>query len=231
MPLPSPQPFSGAGSKSRGERTQVSTRTVLGLLALLAAVIALIFILSSGGSGDEGAPPPAVPADTEKPAGEKGDGSAQDGDSAGAGSDEQATDGEPTADDAPAADEEPTAEEEPVGDETDAGPVAMEPVPGADLGGGEVQISMSGSAARPELTIQLDGLPEPEGEYRGWLYDSVIDSRSLGRARSGDGVIAATLPEDWERYPFLDLSIQELDSIVHSGESIARIPVSDLPSP
>jgi hypothetical protein len=107
----------------------------------------------------------------------------------------------------------------------------MEPVPGADLGGGEVAVSITGSAAQPEIEIQLEGLPEPEGEYRGWLYDSVIDSRSLGRARSGDGVITATLPDDWERYPFLDFSIQEPDSIVHSGESIARIPVSDLPSP
>ena len=106
----------------------------------------------------------------------------------------------------------------------------MDFVPGADATG-EVEVSLSGSEATPKIEIKLTGLAAPEGEYRGWLYNSVIDSRTLGRARSGDGVISATLPEGWQDYGFIDLSVQEPESIAHSGRSVARIAIADLPAP
>lgn len=111
-----------------------------------------------------------------------------------------------------------------------ANAVTMDFVPGADATG-EVDVSLSGAEAQPDIEIKLDGLAAPDGEYRGWLYNSVIDSRTLGRARSGDGLISATLPKGWQDYGFIDLSVQEPDSIVHSGRSVARIAIADLPAP
>ena len=108
--------------------------------------------------------------------------------------------------------------------------VTMNFVPGADAAG-EVEVRTSGSAAQPKIEITLNGLAAPDGEYRGWLYNSVIDSRTLGRARTGDGVISATLPEGWQDFGFIDLSIQRPQSTAHSGRSVARIAVGDLPLP
>ncbi len=108
--------------------------------------------------------------------------------------------------------------------------VSMQMLPGVDIKG-KIDVTMSGDPAQPKLDMKLEGLPNPAGEYRAWLYKSVIDSRSLGRARKGDGEIKATLPENWQDYPFIDVSIQEPGSIAHSGESISRIPTGDLPQP
>lgn len=108
--------------------------------------------------------------------------------------------------------------------------VAMQMLPGKDISG-SIDVSMSGDPAMPDLDMKLRGLPEPHGEYRAWLYSSVIDSRSLGRARKGDGEITVTLPKGWQDYPFVDVSIQDPGSIAHSGESISRISTADLPQP
>jgi hypothetical protein len=105
-----------------------------------------------------------------------------------------------------------------------AGWAAMRMLPGVEIDG-EIDIKLDGD----DLKMKLHGLPDPDGEYRAWLYSSVTESRSLGRARKGDGEINATLPDGWESYPSLDVSIQEPESIVHSGQSIARISTKDLP--
>ena len=137
------------------------------------------------------------------------------------GSDDATTAGTPPAGPPPT----PTGGREPA-----SGPVPMQMLPGADVSG-HIDVTMSGDRAQPELDMKLHDLPDPSGEYRAWLYRSVIDSRSLGRARKGDGEIKATLPENWRDYPFVDVSIQEPGSIAHSGESISRIRVADLPKP
>lgn len=107
------------------------------------------------------------------------------------------------------------------------GAVAMAPAPGAKLVG-EVRATVSAKASRPMLTVELTGLPHPAGEYRAWLYDSVIDSIPLGASESGDGRILARLPAGWERYSFVDLSEQAAGETPHSGRSVARIPTADL---
>ena len=97
--------------------------------------------------------------------------------------------------------------------------VSMQMLPGVKSSG-MIEVTMGGDPAAPELDMKLQGLPDPKGEYRAWLYKSVIDSRSLGRARKGDGEIIATLPKGWQNYPFIDVSIQKPGSIAHSGESV-----------
>ena len=108
--------------------------------------------------------------------------------------------------------------------------VAMQMLPSVAISG-EIDVTTSGDPAQPKLDMKLKGLPDPDGEYRAWLYKSVIDSRSLGRARKGDGEIKAILPENWQDYPFIDVSVQKPGSIAHSGESITRISTEDLPLP
>ena len=108
--------------------------------------------------------------------------------------------------------------------------VTMQMLPGVD-GSGQIDVTMSGDPARPEIDMKLVGLPNPDGEYRAWLYKSVIDSRSLGKAGKGDGEIIATLPKNWQDYPFVDVSIQKPGSIAHSGRSVSRISTKDLPLP
>lgn len=110
------------------------------------------------------------------------------------------------------------------------GAVVMQPLPGVDISG-QIEVTSSGDPVNPDIDIKLRGLPDPDGEYRAWLYSSVIDSRSLGRARKGDGEVRVTLPDDWQRYPFIDISLQAPGSIAHSGRSIARISTADIPQP
>lgn len=111
-----------------------------------------------------------------------------------------------------------------------SGSVSMQMLPGVDISG-KINVTTSGDPAQPKLDMKLEGLPDPDGEYRAWLYKSVIDSRSLGKARKGNGEIKATLPANWQDYPFVDVSIQQPGSIAHSGESITRISTEDLPQP
>ena len=108
--------------------------------------------------------------------------------------------------------------------------LTMQMLPGVDIAG-SIEVTMSGDPATPDMDMKLEGLPDPDGEYRAWLYNSVIDSRSLGKARKGDGEVKVTLPEGWDDYKFIDVSVQDPGSIAHSGKSISRISTADLPQP
>jgi hypothetical protein len=124
----------------------------------------------------------------------------------------------------------PSNTKESKGDKPTSDAVTMQMLPGVDVAGA-IDVTMSGDPATPDLDMKLSGLPDPDGEYRAWLYNSVIDSRSLGRARKGDGEVKVTLPEGWEDYKFIDVSVQDPGSIAHSGKSISRISTADLPQP
>ena len=201
-PRPVPQP-KPFPTPSRGQSGERSGDSGRRILGILALVAAAVALILILTSGDSDGDSGAVPApQTTGSQGSGSDGSGSQGSGAKGGA----------------------------GEGTAAGAVAMEFVPGADATGG-IEVSLSGSGPQPKIEIALDGLPEPDGEYRGWLYDSVVDSRTLGRSRSGDGVISAKLPEDWQRYGFIDLSVQEPGSVAHSGRSVARIAIADLPTP
>lgn len=106
-------------------------------------------------------------------------------------------------------------------------PMPLEPLSGFEAGGA-LEAAVSERGGRPQLALRLSGLPTPEGEYRAWLYTTVIDSESLGSATDGSGEIASELPGNWRTYEFIDVSVQEPGSEVHSGRTIARIPTADL---
>jgi Anti-sigma-K factor rskA, C-terminal len=92
----------------------------------------------------------------------------------------------------------------------------------APLGGapGSGRLSVAGDG---KLVVSLRGLPEPDGSYQAWLYNSVADAVQLGTFRAGSGRLAVRLPARAARYRFVDVSLEPADSNRnHSGQSIMR---------
>lgn len=206
-----PRPFPRAPAEGGEDDAERRRRWPLLLAtALAAAVLVVAIVLAAEDSGDPGAGAgSAAGTSTEPSAG--GDGSPQDHTGPGAGA-KPAGGGQGSA---------------PSGGEGAAAAVGMAPVPGAEVEG-RVEASLSGSGPRPVLRLDLGGFPERGGQYRAWLYSSVIDATSLGFVTGGSGSIRARLPDGWERYPFVDISLQEPGQAVHSGRSVARIATQDL---
>jgi hypothetical protein len=81
------------------------------------------------------------------------------------------------------------------------------------------------------LELSLSGLPDPgQDGYVVWLYDSIADARPLNRARSeSEFELRTKLPEGAEDYRFIDVSLQPAgDDRNHSGQSVVRVPLSEL---
>ena len=74
------------------------------------------------------------------------------------------------------------------------------------------------------LKLKLHGLPAAQGgTYTVWLYNSIIDARSLGSPKS------AKLPAGASRYRYLDVSLEPADgNRNHSGRSVLRVPLKKL---
>ena len=58
-----------------------------------------------------------------------------------------------------------------------------------------------------------------DGHYEVWLYNSVLDSRPLGRLATGGHRASYRLPADASRYRWIDISFQPLGVVNHSGAS------------
>ena len=129
----------------------------------------------------------------------------------GGGNDDEAT--EPVAQ-KPAAPAEPQAKPEPKG--------ATQPKPAA------IRLTALGGNARGtasldgnRLKLKLSGLPA--GAHEVWLYDSIIDAKSLGSGKS------FKLPRTAKRYEFVDVSVEPADGNAnHSGQSVLRVPLKQL---
>ena len=90
-------------------------------------------------------------------------------------------------------------------------------------GGGRLVVTDDGA------TITLRGLPDRDGAYEVWLYDSVVRAKSLGTLPSGSGRLDVSLPADAGRYRFLDVSLEPADGNAnHSGDSVLRAPLREL---
>jgi hypothetical protein len=78
--------------------------------------------------------------------------------------------------------------------------------------------------------LRVRGLPDPGSDsYSVWLYDSIIDARRLGNARSGRFELNAKLPPAARRYRFVDVSLERADgNVSHSGRSVARVRLAQL---
>jgi hypothetical protein len=73
------------------------------------------------------------------------------------------------------------------------------------------------------LRLRVTGLPAPRhGHYEVWLYNSVLDSRPLGRLRAGTRRATYKLARDARRYRWIDISFQPVGAVNHSGESELR---------
>jgi hypothetical protein len=87
----------------------------------------------------------------------------------------------------------------------------------------------SGTAAisGKTLSLQVSGLRP--GHYEVWLYNSVLDARSLGKADGRSFKVKAALPGNWKRFRFVDVSRERRDgNLSHSGESVLRVRTKSL---
>lgn len=108
-------------------------------------------------------------------------------------------------------------------DDRPTGPLELTALPDAPAGAG-ASVVVDGD----RVTISLDGLPDTEGDYEAWLFNSVLDSRPLGSTDGGSGTIEARLPDSTDSFEYLDISVQPDSGALHSGQSVLRIPVEQL---
>jgi hypothetical protein len=102
--------------------------------------------------------------------------------------------------------------------------VALEPLTNARARG---RVAPGGDGL---LVISISGLPRPDGAYEAWLYDSVVDAKSLGKFENGARTLEGRLPGEASDYRYLDISREPADGNPnHSGESVLRTPLSKLP--
>jgi hypothetical protein len=102
--------------------------------------------------------------------------------------------------------------------------VTMDPLPGMP-DRGTATVTVDGD----QITVELKGMPEPNGVYELWLYTTLIGAHPLGTADSGNATISARLPDDAEDFRYLDLSRESgPNDQVHSGISVRRAPVAEL---
>jgi hypothetical protein len=77
------------------------------------------------------------------------------------------------------------------------------------------------------LSIKASGLRS--GAYQVWLYDSVIETKSLTKVNGTKLDLDLKLPSDASHYRFVDISREPPDGNPnHSGESVLRAPLSKL---
>ncbi len=95
---------------------------------------------------------------------------------------------------------------------------------GGGRGEGTVAVTDDGA------TITIRDLPNPApGSYQVWLYNSIVDAKSLGTFPTGSGKLDVELPSDASNYQFLDVSREPDDANPnHSGVSVMRAPLGNL---
>ena len=95
---------------------------------------------------------------------------------------------------------------------------------GGGRGEGTVAVTDEGA------TITIRDLPNPApGSYQVWLYNSIVDAKSLGTFPTGSGKLDVELPSDASNYQFLDVSREPDDANPnHSGVSVMRTPLGNL---
>jgi hypothetical protein len=100
-------------------------------------------------------------------------------------------------------------------------------IPLAALHGGVVHargsVFLAGDGRRRRLKLTVIRLPAAHrGHYEVWLYNSIIDSRPLGRLRNRVRHLTLRLPLGSRHYRWIDISFQPPGFRNHSGESVLR---------
>ena len=182
------------------DRSRRGWAVAFALLAL-AGVVSIIIALAGGDEG--GSDSASEPRDAATTGQATGEGSTGTGEGNTGGGEGNAGEGAPA----------PPAE-----------PVQLEALtPGAVAGGASIAPAADGEG----LVLRLSGMPDPDGYYRLWLYDSLIESAPVAGIASGSGAVRFELPADAADFESLDLSVEDspADS-THSGSSVFRIPLS-----
>jgi hypothetical protein len=87
----------------------------------------------------------------------------------------------------------------------------------------------TGSAAVNGKTLRLQAKGLPAGHYEVWLYNSILDARSIANADGSRFTETADLPAGWKRFRYVDVSREPRDgNLSHSGESVLRVPTKSL---
>jgi hypothetical protein len=99
---------------------------------------------------------------------------------------------------------------------------ALEPVESGDAHG---LATLRSTRTGPELVVDLQGLPAPDGFYEVWLMNAATGGAvSLGSLDPGHPttfVVPADL--DLSAFPYVDVSLEPLDgNPAHSSDSVAR---------
>jgi hypothetical protein len=205
---PATPPAQPSESKPPVERQQPSRR-LLGLLGLVVVLVIIVAIISlSGGddSGDTEPLPTTLPttSTTTKPTSTTTEQTS---------TEQTSTTTKPTSTTTTSTTTTPSTP-----------PVTMDPLPGMP-DRGTATVSVQGKT----LTVELKGMPEPNGVYELWLFNTIIGAQPLGSADSGNAKITAELPSDAGDFRYLDLSREEdADDTVHSGISIRRTELAPL---
>jgi hypothetical protein len=83
-------------------------------------------------------------------------------------------------------------------------------------------VRLVGKIDHLKLKLTVKGLPlVRHGYYAAWLFNSVLDSRRLGRV-TRDRPNTYRLPRGARRFHFIDISFQPKGTVNHSGESKLR---------
>jgi pyruvate/2-oxoglutarate dehydrogenase complex dihydrolipoamide acyltransferase (E2) component len=99
------------------------------------------------------------------------------------------------------------------------GATKLNPV-GSVKGSGQARVS----GGKLRLTATL-----PRGAYEVWLYNSILDARSIAKAKGPRLNVTAKLPGKWKRFRYVDVSRERRDgNLSHSGESVLRVPTKTL---
>lgn len=117
-----------------------------------------------------------------------------------------------------------------------AAPLGMlEPLPGSgsDANGTARIVRRGGDVI---LRMRMRDLPRTDGVYQVWLYNSQLDALAVASFKPKRGpnapertMIVPRLPADFGRYRFVDVSNEPGDGNTnHSGESVLRVPLSEL---
>jgi hypothetical protein len=101
-------------------------------------------------------------------------------------------------------------------------PVRLDPLPGDGAARASIHVVRPGPP--PRVALRLRPPPDGAGAYEVWLYDSVIDARSLAKLPHGGGTVRFTLPESTAGYRYIDVSEERPGGFPgHSGRSVDRV--------
>lgn len=132
-------------------------------------------------------------------------------------------------------DDKPAPKKAAAGDARIIGQLVLRPVGGGNSRNAGVAVVAQRGGQR-QLIVQAQLTPSKNRQaYEVWLYNSQNDARSLGAQvtdQNGTFQGAGPLPANFERYKFVDISVENVDqNRKHSGRSVLRGQLDQLQPP